>query len=210
ARRGRSIFSHCANYLAAEQNERPDGTQKYERHENGRRTDVLCQPRERVPLQADPVDRGLDRTVDELDDENEQHRSGQQSPFDSVTSEQQAQRYDEHGAGEFLPEGGLVPESPGKPTPAGAQGPDDPGDAPGLVTIYECAVGFHVRSSCLAARTSSRRRTGMVCGALVTRSGSWLASAWICAIASAKASSVSLLSVSVGSISRHSGTRSGK
>src|ERR1700722_5198574 len=126
-------------------------------------------------------------------------------------SEPQAQGYEYHRAGEFLPESGLVAEGADQALDAGTKGPDDPGNTPGFIAVYSCcAVGFHVRSSCLAARTSSRRRTGMVCGALVTRSDSCSASFWICDSAATNASSVSLPSVSVGSISRHSGTRSGK
>jgi hypothetical protein len=61
----------------------------------------------------------------------------------------------------------------------------------------------------LAAPASSRRRTGVVCGASRAIDGSSSASRRIAAIASAKASSVSRVSVSVGSMSSASSTSSG-
>src|SRR5439155_7940037 len=122
----------------------------------------------------------------------------------------QGQGYDDQGERKFLTEGRFFAECAPQAAHAGAQGAHQPGRATGLVSIDDYAVGFHLKSSCLAARTSSSRRTGMVCGALVTRSGSCWASCRMCAIAATNASSTSLLSVSVGSISRHSGTRSGK
>ena len=61
-----------------------------------------------------------------------------------------------------------------------------------------------------AAVASSSRRTGAVCGAPVTISGSRSASAAIAISASANASSVSTDSVSVGSMSMPSSTMSGK
>src|SRR5215470_17445259 len=122
----------------------------------------------------------------------------------------QSQGYDDQGKGKFLTEGRFFTESATQPADAGAQGAHQTGGATGLVTINDYAVGFHLKSSCFAARTSSSRRTGIVCGALVTRSGSCWASCRICAMAATKASRTSLLSVSVGSISRHSGTKSGK
>src|SRR5580698_3277796 len=205
------LVSATPNWLTAEQNEQPDDAQQYERHEHGGRADVLGKTGEHVALESDAVHGRLDGAIDELHDEDQQDRADQQGTLHSAVSEPQAQWYDEHRQGEFLPERGLVAESAYEALDTGTQGPDDPGDAPGFVTIYcGCAVGFHVRSNCLAARTSSRRRTGMVCGALVTRSGSCSASVWICAMAATKASSVSFPSVSVGSISRHSGTSSGK
>ena len=62
----------------------------------------------------------------------------------------------------------------------------------------------------LAAPASSSRRTGVVYGALRAISGSSAPSRRISAIASANASSVSRVSVSVGSISSASSTSSGK
>src|SRR5262249_51173386 len=69
------------------------------------------------------------------------------------------------------------------------------------------ARGVHRRIGSLAARTSSGRLMRSVCGALCRKSGS---SARMRSRVSAKASSVSLLSVSVGSIISASGTTSGK
>jgi hypothetical protein len=62
----------------------------------------------------------------------------------------------------------------------------------------------------LAAPASSSRRTGVVYGACRATSGSSAPSRRISTIASAKASSVSLVSVSVGSMSSASSTSSGK
>jgi len=61
-----------------------------------------------------------------------------------------------------------------------------------------------------AALTSLSRFTGIVCGAVFTFSGSVLASSAIFSSAAAKASSVSLFYVSVGSIIIASWTMSGK
>src|SRR5215468_569921 len=75
------------------------------------------------------------------------------------------------------------------------------------------AGGVLVRSestSSRAAFTSSSRLTGARCGAPLTRAGSLCASCAILFIASMKASSVGLDSVSVGSIIKASGTISGK
>src|SRR5262245_20296750 len=66
---------------------------------------------------------------------------------------------------------------------------------------------FHRKIGSLAALTSSGRLTGMVCGALCKNSASSFS---ITSKASANASNVSLLSVSVGSIMIASGTTSGK
>src|SRR5436190_11710602 len=62
----------------------------------------------------------------------------------------------------------------------------------------------------LAAAASSSRRTGVVYGAFWAIAGSSLASRRISAMTSAKASSVSFVSVSVGSTRRASSTSSGK
>src|SRR5438552_2012118 len=70
--------------------------------------------------------------------------------------------------------------------------------------------GRQRRSSWRAARTSSSRPTGALCGAVLTSSGSFAISSTICSTAPTKASSVALDSVSVGSIMRASGTMSGK
>jgi len=71
-------------------------------------------------------------------------------------------------------------------------------------------MGTQHSTSCLAASTSSTRPTGVMCGASWSRSGFSCASRAIALSALAKASSVSLLSVSVGSIISASGTISGK
>ena len=139
-----------------------------------------------------------------------QHRGDEQRPLDPAVPEPQAQGNDDRGQGEFLAKGRLLAEGAGEALHASREGAQDAGEPAGFVSVYGSAVGFHVRSSCFAARTSSRRRTGMVCGALVTRSGSCSASRWICDMASRRRRAPALLSVSVGSISRHSGTSSGK
>ena len=65
-------------------------------------------------------------------------------------------------------------------------------------------------ASFLPPRTSSRRFTGALCGAVFSNSGFSRASPAIAIIASTNASNVSLLSVSVGSIIKASATMSGK
>src|SRR4051794_17957744 len=75
---------------------------------------------------------------------------------------------------------------------------------------YHAASCRHTRSSSRAAFTSSSRRTGVVWGAPFTISGCVWASSRISFIATTNPSSVSLDSVSAGSISKHSGTSSGK
>src|SRR5262249_16503495 len=163
-----------------------------------------------VPLEANAVHGRLDGAVQQFHDQDQEHRAHEQHALDGPVADPQPQRYDDDREGKFLPEGGLLPIRAHEPFPARGESPENAGQPAGLVTVCGGAVGFHVRSSCRAARTSSRRRTGMVCGALVTRPGSCSASFWICDMAVTKASSTSRLSVSVGSISRHSGTSSGK
>src|SRR5580700_1231186 len=177
-------------------------------------------------LEADAIDSRLDGAVEKLDDQDEQHRRDEQCALDTRASQPQTQRYDDGGEREFLAKRGLVAECARKAAPARATRANETGESARLGSIDSCAgarrsrrssaasrgiaqgsggrtggaVGFHVRSSCFAARTSSRRRTDMLCGALVTRSGSCSASRSICTIASTNASSVCLLSVSVGSM----------
>src|SRR6185312_6830297 len=196
--------------LTAEQNEQPDHAEQHEGHEHRGRADVLCQAGQSVPLEPDAVDGCLDCAVDELYHQYEQHRTDEERALDPSVPEPKANGYDERRKSEFLPKGGFFAKSSNEPAPACPEGTQQTRRASRFVTIYDCAVGFHVRSSCLAARTSSRRRTGMVCGAPVTCSGSCMASLRICSMAATKASRVWRLSVSVGSISRHSGTSSGK
>src|SRR5579862_7239740 len=196
--------------LTAEQHQQPHGDQEYERHEHRGRADVLGESGERVVLKGDAVHGRFDGAVQQLHDKHQQHRRDQQRTLDPAVPEPQPQGYDDERQAEFLAESRLLAKRARQPVQAGDDRPQYAGDAAGFVTVYDCAVGFHVRSSWRAARTSSSRRTGMVCGALVTRWGSCSASFWICNIAATKASSRSLLSVSVGSISRHSGTSSGK
>ena len=77
----------------------------------------------------------------------------------------------------------------------------------GAATTVIDFSSLHRRIGSFAAFTSSGRLTTCVCGAVRSNSGS---SPLIFSSASAKASSVSLLSVSVGSIISASGTTSGK
>src|ERR1700733_6816883 len=163
-----------------------------------------------MSLVADPIDGRLDGAVDELDDENEQHGSDEECAFHTTASEPQTHRYDEHGKAEFLAKCRLVAEGSRKAPRARTKGKPETHKAAGLVAIYTPSFGFHVRSSCFAARTSSRRRTGRLWGAPFTDSGSSRASRSMWIMASANASSTSRLSVSVGSINRHSGTMRGK
>src|SRR5262249_16012029 len=125
-------------------------------------------------------------------------------------TEPKSKRYDDQRERKFLAEGGLLAKCAHQPVDARTQRTHHADDAARLVATYGCAVGFHVRSGCRAAPPSSGGRTGLVCGALVTRPGSCSASCCIWDIAVTKASRTSLLSVSVGSMSRHSGTSSGK
>src|SRR6185437_8985621 len=163
-----------------------------------------------MPLETDAVNGCLDRAVDELYYQDEQHGTREERALNPSVPEPEAQRYDERRKSEFLAKRGFLAKSSAEPAPACSEGAHQTGRAPGFVTIYDCAVGFQVRSSCLAARTSSRRRTGMVCGAPVTCSGSCTLSLRMCSMAVTKPSRVCRLSVSVGSMSRHSGTSSGK
>src|SRR5580698_1928375 len=199
-----------SGFLAAKQHDQPHHHEQHEGHQNCRRTDVLGESGELVALQSDAIDGGLDGAVQQFHDEDDEYRRHQQRPFNGAMAQPQSQRYDDDGEGKFLTERGFLAIGPLQAVPAGGEGPQYACQAPGFVAVCGGSVGFHVRSSCLAARTSSRRRTGMVCGALVTRAGSCSASFWICDMAVTKASSIWRLSVSVGSISRHSGTRSGK
>src|SRR3984885_922598 len=161
---------------AAEQHEQPYRAQQHEGHEYRGGADVLGQSRQRMPLEADAVDGRLDGAVEQFHDQDQQHRSHQQRALHPAVSEPQPKRYDDHRQCEFLAKRRLLAERPDQAVHARSHGPQYAGQPAGLVTVYGCAVGFHVRSSCLAARTSSRRRTGMVCGALVTRPGSCSAS----------------------------------
>src|SRR6202035_1649380 len=161
-------------------------------------------------FEPDATHRPLYRAIEKPHEQEKQHGPGKHRALAPAGSEPQPQGYDERREREFLAKRRLLAERAGQSAQARAQGAQHPGQSARLVTVYDGAVGFHVRSSCRAARTSSRRRTGMVCGALVTRPGSCSASFWICDMADTNASRTSLLSVSVGSMSRHSGTSSGK
>src|SRR5579863_1994233 len=163
-------------YLSAEEHEKPDGAQQNERHEHGGRADVLGQAGQGMALESDTIHRRLDCAVDELDHESEQHRRDEQRPFHSVVAQPQCHRYDDEGDCKFLTKRSFLAESAPQAAPAGDERSQDSGGSAWFVAIDDYAFGFHLRSSCLAARTSSRRRTGMVCGALVTRSGSSSAS----------------------------------
>src|SRR5213078_352067 len=68
----------------------------------------------------------------------------------------------------------------------------------------------HRNTGCRAARASSRRRTGVVCGALRTSSGRSSHSRAMAIMASQNASSSSFGSLSVGSIMRAPETMRGK
>src|ERR1700743_3463319 len=125
-----------------------------------------------MPIKTEAFHVSLDRAIEQLYYENEQDRADEQCALDAAMPQPQAQGYDAHGQRKFLAEGGFFPESPAQAAHAGPHGADQPGGATGLVSINDYTVGFHRSSSCFAARTSSSRRTGMVCGALVRRSGS--------------------------------------
>src|SRR5690606_8289270 len=102
----------------------------------------------------------------------------------------------------------------GFPDPRRTEDPGGPQPFPSVVSpkkVHRAASLFSQRNTGFrAAVTSSRRFTTVVWGASWTRSGLSSASRAIWIIASMNRSRVSLLSVSVGSIMRHSSTISGK
>lgn len=82
----------------------------------------------------------------------------------------------------------------------------------GLHANSEPLLPYHLQQtfSSFTADASSSLPTARVWGAFFSWSGSFFSSSAIWFIAATKASSVSLLSVSVGSIRKHYGTSSGK
>jgi hypothetical protein len=76
----------------------------------------------------------------------------------------------------------------------------------GLAPPAKQVPGFHVSTGLRAAAISSTRRTGAWVGACFSDAASFAPISAISSIASANASSVCLLSVSVGSMVRLSGT----
>src|SRR5262245_20405835 len=81
---------------SAPEHQHPDHGEQCQRREHGCRTDVLREPRERVALEADAIDRGLDGTVEELHDQHDEHGRDQQDALDAVLAEPQAQGDDHH------------------------------------------------------------------------------------------------------------------
>src|SRR5215510_10581838 len=163
---------------------------------------------------ADAIDHDLDGAVKQLDDEDQEHRGDQEHPLDTRLPQIEPERNDDDREQHFLAEGFFFAKRAGETAEAVPEGAQQSLDAArlGLARIRAVrrrgderlradarahAAGFQARSSCLAARTSSSRRTGSVCGASRTLSGSFSASWPMATRASTKASSSSRASVSV-------------
>src|SRR4051794_21068025 len=100
-----------------------------------------------MALKADPVDRRFDGAVDQLHHEGEQHRRDEQRPLDSRMAEPHGQGYDDYRESKFLAEGRFLAERAPQSPDARAQGTPHTRGAPGLESIDDYAVGFHLKSS---------------------------------------------------------------
>jgi len=117
-------------------------------------------------LEADTIDRCLDAAVEQFDDQNDENGADQQCPLDPVLPKPQTEREQHDTERELLPECRLPANRADKTLPGVAERVEEPDESGRFVSIgfHQAAesTGFQVSSSCLAARTSSRRRTGMV------------------------------------------------
>src|SRR5688572_15676682 len=138
-----------------------------------------------MTLDADAVDGRLYRAVDELDREHDEHRADEQRALDSAPAQPEAEGHDDQCEQALLAERLLLAPGGRNSAPGTAErarqahGPRGP-----LVgTERHAAAGFQATSSWRAARTSSSRRTGSVCGADLTAAASVSASRRIAASA---------------------------
>src|SRR5262249_42652077 len=72
--------------------------------------DVLCSFREQVVLQRDPVDGGLNRRIEELDDEDQEHARDHERLFRPAHVKEKSGGNEHDGEQTLLPERVLVPE----------------------------------------------------------------------------------------------------
>jgi len=119
-----------------------------------------------VTLETDTIDRRLDAAVEQLDDQNDENGADEQRPLDPVFAQPQPERKQHRTQCEFLPECRLLAKRTDITLPGVAERVDEADESGrfGPVGFHQAAefTGFQVSSSCLAARTSSRRRTGIV------------------------------------------------
>src|SRR6185436_16633525 len=195
-----------------EQYERPDHRNVEQAHEYRRAANIFCALGQLMMLQRYAVYRRFQRRVHQLDDQNQQDARDHERLADPIGWHQQRGRQQDRRKQAFLAKGVFMAIRRLETGERVEQRvPDTPQTRFALVrTDFDLAQLFHVSRSSRAAFTSSRRLTGVVCGALLTRSGEASASWRTACIAVTNASSVSLDSVSVGSMSRHSGTSNGK
>src|SRR5690606_39781387 len=88
--------------------EDPDDPREREGAHDRGRAEILRASRERMVLRADPVDRGFDAGVQELDDQHEHARADQERALHAAAAEPERDR-SEHGGGKtFAAEGPFV------------------------------------------------------------------------------------------------------
>jgi hypothetical protein len=93
------------------QDQKPNGSQHRETEHDGRRPDVLGHAGERVALRAAAIHGRLDRTVQYFDNQNLQHRTDQERPFDAGMAQEQAAGNDQCRHAQRLTKSGLFPPS---------------------------------------------------------------------------------------------------
>ena len=89
------------------QDQEPHGSKQEKTQHDGGRTHVLRHSSEWMALGAGSVDHRLDRAVQDLDHQNQEHRRHQQGALHPRVAEVQAERNHEQGKNEFLAKGGF-------------------------------------------------------------------------------------------------------
>src|ERR1700720_2615880 len=79
----------CGWSLTAEKHQQPHRDEQHEGHEHRGGADVLGEPGEGVPFEADAVHGRFDGAVEEFHDENEEHRADEQRALDAAVPKPQ-------------------------------------------------------------------------------------------------------------------------
>ena len=87
----------------------PDRATHHEREEHRGAGQVLGAPRQVMQLEGHPVDRRLDAGVQQLDDQHQPHRAGEQRDLHPTPAEPEGQWQQGHGEPHLLLEGVLLP-----------------------------------------------------------------------------------------------------
>ena len=98
-----------------QQHQQPDHADVDEREHHRGAADVLGALGEAVVVERYAVDGRLDRGIEQLDDQDQQHAADQQRALDAGLAEAQPERHQHRGEQQLLPERVLVARRRGEP-----------------------------------------------------------------------------------------------